>query len=96
MAVTRWPRELWDRALEATQHRLAHLCPLCPYPDGLTVTVDGLGDFSVPAVSNARGFTITVPQDARESVVMWEPCGHTVVVDDRLVPPLDAEEVPNG
>lgn len=94
MSVTRWPRELWDRAIDATHHRLARLCPLCPDPNALRVDVEGLGSFNVPITFNASGFTITVPQDAHESTVVWEPCGHTVVVDDRLIPPLDGEEIP--
>lgn len=79
--------------MEATEHQLARLCPFCPYPYGLKVVVDGLGDFNVPLYFNARGFTITVPQDAQESTVVWEPCGHTIVVADRLITPLDGEEI---
>lgn len=89
MSVTRWPRELWDHAGEATHHQLAHLCLLCPDPNALQVVVEGLGDFNVPMAFNAHGFTITVPQYADESTVVWDPCGHTLVVEGRLIPPLE-------
>ena len=97
MAVTRWPRELWDHAGEATHHQLARLCPVCPDPNGFRVVLEGLGSFNVPMAFNARGFTITVEQGADDSAVVWDPCGHTVVVEGRLIPPPDTDpEETNG
>lgn len=94
VVAERWPRELWDRAGEATHHRLARLCPLCPDPNGLRVVVEGLGSFNVPINFNARGFTVAVSRDDPDSTVVWDPCGHTVVVEGRLFPPLDGEDTP--
>jgi hypothetical protein len=90
----RWPRKLWDRADEAAHHQLARLCPLCPDPHALQVAVEGLGSFNMPAAFNACGFTITVPQGTCESTVVWDPCGHTIVVEDRLIPPLEGGNEP--
>ncbi|MET8694723.1 hypothetical protein ABZV65_19520 [Streptomyces bauhiniae] len=82
--ATRWPRELWEAASKATSYRLARLCPLCPDPAGTQVTVQGLGTFNIPIGWNAKSFTITIAEGASDSTVVWEPCGHTVVVDGRL------------
>jgi hypothetical protein len=84
---TVWPRELWDAAAAAAEHRIAKLCPLCPTTpgvDGLEVIVAGLGSFMLPHRWNADGLTISVPIDGEESTVTWNPCGHALRVDGRL------------
>lgn len=86
-AITRWSRELWETAGEATHYYLARLCPLCPDPNGTQVTVQDHGTFNIPLSWNANSFTITIADGATESVVAWKPCGHTIVVDGRLDEP---------
>ena len=76
----RWPRALWDAALEASDGHLARLCPLCPDP-GTRVTFQGTGSFNVPINYNADGFTVTTLHGGAESSVVWRPCGHTVTVE---------------
>lgn len=85
--AARWSRELWDAAGEATRHYLARMCPLCPDQYGTQVTLQGHGSFNLPLNFNAKSFTITIRDGASESAVVWEPCGHTVVVDGRLDEP---------
>jgi hypothetical protein len=82
--VTRWSRELWEAAGEATHHHLARLCPFHSDPSTTLITIHGHGSFNLPLNYNAKGFRITIRDGASESTVAWEPCGHTIVVDGRL------------
>jgi hypothetical protein len=79
-----WPLALWEAAKEASGHRLPKLCPTCPDPNGLQVTVSGVGSFTVPLYENAAGLTIAVPVEGAESTVTWNPCGHTIRIAARL------------
>jgi hypothetical protein len=60
------------------------MCPLCPAPNGTTITVDGVGSFTIPFDWNAKSFTITIPAEGDKSTVVWDPCGHVVIVDGRV------------
>lgn len=81
---TRWPLALWEAAQQTSGHDLPKLCPICSDPNGLQVTVQGAGAFTVPLHPNASGLTIAVPVEGTESTVTWAPCGHTIRVAARL------------